>query len=129
MKNTYWNQKGKYQEQYDKWADELMPAMGAAKTVAGELIRAVSRLAYDFYNNGMGNDTSGALNFLRDKGVVDVFTYKTIKPYTTGMCYKGNYDGDLFQIAIESMVDKTIEKVLANPELLTEENTEDMFDY
>lgn len=129
MENTYWNQKGKYQKQYDQWADELMPASGACETVAGEMIRAVSKLGYDFYNNGMCNNTTAALNFLLDKDVIDVYTYKAIKPYAGRMSYKGKYDGDLIQIAIESMVDKTIEKILANPELLTEKNSEDMLDY
>lgn len=130
MENTYWNQKGKYQEQYDQWANELMPMSGTCETVAGEMIRAASKLGYDFYNNGMGNDTTGALNYLRDNKVIDVDTYKTIVPYTGEYDhYYGKYDGDSLQVAIESMVDQTIEKILAKPELLTEENTEDIFDY
>lgn len=129
MKDTYWNQRGKYQADYDRLADELMPAMGAADTVAGEMIRAASRLAYDFYNNGCGNDTSGALQYLRDKGVIDKYTYNTIKPYSRGELYRGDYDGDLIQIAFESIVDKTMEKILNNMDLIMEKNTEDLLDY
>ena len=129
MENTYWNHKGKYQAEYDRMSDELMPAMGACDTVAGEMVRAVSRLGYDFYNNGMGNNTSGAVNFLREKGAIDPNTYDTIYEYTRGQLYHGDYHGDSLQVAIEGAVDSTVELILANPNLLTEANTEDMFDY
>jgi len=129
MESTYWNQKGKYQAEYNRMAEELMPAMGECETVAGELIRSVSRLGYDLYNNGMGNNTSGALNFLREKGAIDRGTYDAIYPYTRGALYHGRYEGDSLQVAIERSVDMTVEMILKNPVLLTMKNTEDMFDY
>jgi hypothetical protein len=128
MENTYWNQKGKYQAEYDRLA-ELMPAMGNCDTVAGELIRAVSKLGHDFYNNGMGNNTSGALNFLKAKGAVDRVTYQVIYEYTRGLLYSGHYEGDLFQLAMESMVDQTVKFILANPQLETEANSANMWDF
>ncbi len=128
MENTYWNQKGKYQAEYDRLA-LLMPTMGNCDTVAGELIRAASKLGHDFYNNGMGNNTSGAVNFLKAKGAVDRVTYQVIYEYTRGLLYDGHYKGDLFQLAMESMVDQTVEFILANPELETEANSADMWDF
>jgi hypothetical protein len=128
MENTYWNGNGRYQADYDRLA-ELMPAMGRCDTVAGELIRAASRLGHDFYNNGMGNNTSGAVNFLRHKGAVERSIYRVIYPYTRGQLYDGHYQGDLFQIAMEKMVDQTVEFIRANPHLETQPNSEDMFDY
>jgi len=129
MKDTYWNQRGKYQSDYDRLADALMPATGACDTVAGEMIRAASRLAYDFYNNGCGNNTRGAVNYLRNKGVIDQYTYRTVLPLASGGRYRGDYDGDLIQIAFESIVDKTMEKILNNMDLITENNSEDLFDF
>lgn len=129
MENTYWNHKGKYQEQYDRMSDELIPASGNCETVAGELMRSVGRLGYDFYNNGMCNNTSGAANFLFEKGAIQDGTYRTIYDYTRGHLYNGNYNGDGLQLAIESAVDQTVEFILNNPQLMTMENTEDMFDY
>lgn len=128
MQNTYWNNKGRYQADYDRLVD-LMPAMGECDTVAGELIRAASRLGHDFYNNGMGNNTSGAVNFLLAKGAIDAQTHATIYEYTRGQLYDGRYEGDSLQVAIEHMVDLTIEFIRANPELETQQNTEDMFSY
>ena len=42
------------EEQKKEWAameDRLMPGMGKAETVAGEIIRAVDRLWYRCYHN------------------------------------------------------------------------------
>lgn len=60
LKNTelgasYWNGTGVYQQEYEKLYDELVPFMGEAKTVNGELVRAASRLFYDYCNNGNMN--------------------------------------------------------------------------
>jgi len=128
MQNTYWNNQGKFQADYDRLV-ELMPAMGSSDTLAGEMIRAVSRLGYDLYNNGMGNNTSGAVNFLQAKGAIDQDTHATIYEFTRGRPYEGRYEGDELQVAIERAVDMTVEMIMRNPQLLTMANTEDMFDY
>jgi len=128
MENTYWNKQGLYQAEYDDLIN-LMPASGNSDTVAGEMIRAVSRLAYDFYNNGMGNNTSGAVNFLDQKGVITREVYNTIYPHTTGAVYRGDYNGDRFQVAIEQAIDETVGMIICNTGLITEANTEDMFDF
>lgn len=129
MQNIYWHEKGKYQADYARLCDELIPAVGACDTVAGEMLRSATRLAYDLYNNGMGNNTSGAVNFLHAKGVIDSKTHATIYDYTRGLLYDGRYEGDSLQVAIEHMIDCTVEHILAHPELTTAENTEDQFDY
>lgn len=43
----------------DKLFDELVPAMGEADTVAGEIVRALCRLGYRYYNDG---DILGGVN-------------------------------------------------------------------
>ena len=129
MENTYWNQTGKYQEQYNQMMDDLVPVSGKCDTLAGELVRSASRLGYDFYNNGMGNNTSGALNFLKHHSAIDDDVYDTIYEYTRGRIYNGNYNGDVFHYAIERMIDQTMAMIVNNPVLLTIENKEDMFDY
>lgn len=129
MENTYWDRKGKYQAELDHLTEMFVPLMGKCSTVAGELVRSATRLAYDFYNNGMGNNTSGAINFLQHWNVIDGDTYRTIYDYSRGQLYQGRYEGDKLQVAIERMMDQTMEFILANPALKTTENTEDMFDY
>ena len=52
---TYWSEQGIYQEEYNKLYEKLVPSSGSAKTLNGELIRAISRLSYDYFNNGNCN--------------------------------------------------------------------------
>lgn len=66
MKDIYWNSNGKHQLEYQELYSTLVPAEGNAGTVEGEMIRAATRLYYDYYNNGMLNNTSGACQFLME---------------------------------------------------------------
>ena len=129
MERTYWDRNGKYQAEYEQMVDDLMPISGAAETLAGELIRAATRLAYDFYNNGMCNNTTGAINFLRDKGAVDAATHEAIYSFAGGVPYMGEYGGGALEVAVNRTVDMTVAMILHNPQLMTIPNTEDMFDY
>ena len=114
---------------FERIFSELVPASGKCETVAGEMLRAAGRLRHDFYNNGMGNNTSGALKFLREKSAIDKELFDYVLPFTTGRLYKGNYENDLFHIAIDRIVEMTTKMVTYNPQLMSMENTEDMFDY
>jgi hypothetical protein len=59
MKNeyepTYWNSKGKFQEEYNFIKDKFIPSMGECKLMKAELVRCISRIYYDIYNNGGDN--------------------------------------------------------------------------
>ena len=52
---AYWDNEGKYQEQYDRAWKQLIPASGEAKDGLPEALRAISRIGYDYYNNGFCN--------------------------------------------------------------------------
>lgn len=65
----------KNEERINKLFEELVPASGKAESLAGELIRAMSRIAYRFYNDGdqvgmgYGKETCNpAARFLMAKG-------------------------------------------------------------
>lgn len=49
---SYWDNEGQFQSEYDKLYEELVPTSGEAKNLFGEAIRAVSRLGYEYLNNG-----------------------------------------------------------------------------
>lgn len=55
MENTYWNNLGKYQSEYDSLYEKLVPKIGIAATENGELLRQASNLYYEYYNNGNMN--------------------------------------------------------------------------
>lgn len=52
---TYWDNEGKYQEQYTKAWEQLIPLQGEAEDGWPELLRCISRIGYDYYNNGFCN--------------------------------------------------------------------------
>lgn len=52
---SYWQETGVYQKEYDELYKDLVPARGCAETIAGEMVRGVSRLYYDYFNNGNCN--------------------------------------------------------------------------
>ena len=110
--------------------EALVPSSGPAETLAGEIVRACSKLRYDFYNNGMGNNTSGAINFLRDNSVVSPMTYESIYAFSRGRIYNGDYNlEDKLHKAIEKMSQNTIDMIAHNPVMRSIENKVDMFDF
>jgi len=52
---SYWNENGVYNNEYHELYKKLVPDMGEAETIEGELIRSVSRLYWDYFNNGNCN--------------------------------------------------------------------------
>lgn len=52
---SYWNSNGAFQKEYDELYEKHVPSSGAATTLNGELIRATSRLFYEYCNNGNCN--------------------------------------------------------------------------
>jgi len=52
---SYWGQDASYSEQYKELYDKLVPSEGEAETQHGEMLRCISRLIYDYNNNGNCN--------------------------------------------------------------------------
>ena len=48
----YWSGNGQYQDEYNQLQDKLVPDMGKADTVEGELLRAVGKIIYRHGNDG-----------------------------------------------------------------------------
>jgi hypothetical protein len=52
---AYWDKNGKYQEQYNAAWKALIPMSGEAEDGWPEALRSISRIGYDYYNNGFCN--------------------------------------------------------------------------
>jgi hypothetical protein len=52
---SYWDNTGKYQTEYNKAWKQLIPVSGEAEDGWPEALRAISRVGYDYYNNGFCN--------------------------------------------------------------------------
>jgi hypothetical protein len=125
MKDTYWMNKGKHQEAYQKLANELLPDSGKADTLHGELLRALGKIYYDYYNNGMCNNTSGPCNFLKAKlnlegpiasALEDIYLESNT----------GGYTKMEMEEPLEMLANYVIEHVM-NTE--NQPNSEDMYDH
>lgn len=55
FKGSYWDNDGKYQAQYEKAWAQLIPVSGEAQAGLPEALRSISRIGYDYYNNGFCN--------------------------------------------------------------------------
>ena len=114
-------------QRIESYFEQFVPASGNCATFAGEMVRAVSKLRYDFYNNGMGNNTSGAVNFLFAKDLISRELYDEIYPWTRGKIVY-SCEGPL-QVAIEKMTDTVCDNLDMNLVHFNVPNSEDMFDY
>ncbi len=108
--------------------DELVPARGKADTVAGEIVRAVNRIAYRSYNDGdhvgvgYGKETCNpaARYLMANAGeVVEVATRNLW----------GVRDDDRYDELLEALEDAVLVYLENHSELKETPNTEDMLDY
>jgi hypothetical protein len=126
--NTYWNSNGKHQAAYQELC-KIVPSSGPAGTVEGEMLRAVTRIYYDYYNNGMINNTSGAVNYLMhcDEllfGLDLCEELAAIEPE----CNTGHYTNASLAYPLEIIADTVIEYAINKNGVYTE-SSDNMFDY
>lgn len=64
---NFWDKTHPLANKAEELFEQLVPGSGNCETLQGELLRASSKIGYDWYNNGWGcNNWSGAVIFLRD---------------------------------------------------------------
>ncbi len=107
---------------------ELVPASGKAATVAGEIIRAISRIGYRYYNDGdhlgvrYGRETCNAAGrYLSAK--CDDRIAKFIRAIW------GEEDDSYYETGLAELEDAILEYLEQHPNLKETQNTEDMWDY
>lgn len=116
------------QGRIDSLFHELVPREGKADTVAGEIVRAVCRLGYRFYNDGdkigveYGKETCNqAARYLMNRAG------ENVAEIISGLW--GMYFDDEYEAGLASLVEAVLAYLNENPELKKKENTEDMFDF
>jgi hypothetical protein len=62
---TYWNDKGKYQKEYDLLSEIMIPMRGDSATKQGQLLRAISNFYHERYNNGHCNPIGVYTKYIR----------------------------------------------------------------
>lgn len=114
--------------------DELVPASGRADTVAGEIVRAVSRIGYRWWNDGdmigvgYGKETcNAAARYLVkacDKRVGDA-----IADMWGDRSRFHTYSDEKYEMLMQKLNGEVLGYLEEHPELKQAANTEDMFDY
>lgn len=109
--------------------EELVPAQGSADTKAGELVRAVSRIGYRFYNDGdrigvgYGNEVCNpAARYIVKEFPDEVFA-RTIN----GMW--GLADEAYYEKGLNMLVGQVVRFIEDHPELKEEKNEIDFNEY
>lgn len=105
--------------------DALVPDKGACDTVAGELIRAITKIMYRDYNDGdlfyegYGIETAGnAASYLSDHGFEDDIIHIA----------EMGLEDDAYTKALEKLDAKIIQSIIDNPELLETPLDYDMYE-
>lgn len=114
-------------ERINKLFEELVPASGKAESLAGELVRAMGRIGYRFYNDGdqvgigYGKETCNpAARFLIKKG------NKEVSDLVVSIW--GIYSETAYEKLLDILTGAVADYVESHPEL-RELPTEDMWDY
>ena len=118
----------KTEERINALFEELVPASGKADTVAGEILRATCRIGYRFINDGdqlgigYGKETCNpAARYLQE------WTNNSVINALSNMW--GLHDEDLYEAALDKLNKAVLDYIEEHPELKTQENTENMWDY
>ena len=90
-KNTWSGLTAKQDVEWGKLWSKYVPSMGMANTVGGEILRAMSRIIYRYYNDGdmvgigYGNQTVNSS---------DRYLYEEVPGYSTldGICFEDVYE-------------------------------------
>jgi len=108
--------------------EELVPARGKADTVAGEIVRAVTRIGYRNYNDGdhvgVGYGREACNPAARYLGEV---AGSRVQQAVLDMW--GIRDDDTYNLAVIRLEQFVLAYLDEHPELKTTPNTEDMWDY
>lgn len=108
--------------------DELVPPTGKANTVAGEIIRAISRLGYRNYNDG---DHLGVGYGKETCNPAGRYLAAKCDEKTASLVWAawGILSDEMYDAALQCLEESVVSFLEANPNLKTTPNTEDMFDY
>lgn len=117
------------EKRLDALFQELVPPIGTADTVAGEIVRAVSRIGYRYYNDGdcinegYGKETCNpAARYLRANAgkevqeLIDIIWERSCMP-------------TLYEKMLNELIEAVIDYIEQNPQLKTTVNEDDMWKY
>lgn len=119
---------------YEELFDKYVPACGKAKTVGGEIVRAVSRIHYRFYNDGdfagygYGIETAGsACSYLSDVLCDYGYDIDELLDNLTSITPEEHHEKD-YTNALYALEKEIASCLKEHPEVFEEENEYDMLE-
>jgi len=132
---NFWNHKHPLSAKYEELYEQQVPDSGGASTVVGELLRAASRIGYDWYNNGWGcNNWSGAVNYIRkhmnelplEADVIRKLNHELDYVYEYSHGEPAPHDEDRAEFAITTITEIVVQGILdTNPAKWTTKSADD----
>lgn len=120
---------------YNELCDKYVPACGKAKTVGGEIVRAVTRIHYRFYNDGdfagygYGVETAGSpCSYLADVLGVVVDDIDKLLRNLTDITPEEHHEKE-YTNALYALEKEIASYLKEHPEVFEEENEDDMWSY
>lgn len=110
---SYWGNEGKYEAEYKELYRNHVKSKGRSESLRGELLRCVSKLYYDLYNNGGCNVDYRDRSSFYGQMIKLVSTYLKIPQYAIDAVFR---DGDDSEGILDDMIDKAIEYIQTNPD-------------
>ena len=89
--NRYWDCEGELESESTE-LQKLVPASGAADTLKGELWRAATKIYYDYYNNGWGNNWMGPADLLMSTFTLSLHVKTALKEHACNNMTDNNFD-------------------------------------
>tara|TARA_B100000902_G_C27048697_1_gene783031 strand:+ start:215 stop:739 length:525 start_codon:yes stop_codon:yes gene_type:complete len=115
--------------------DELVPGSGNSDFIEGEMLRAINRIIYRYYNDGdffykgYGTETAGpAHSFLINSREIPLEIQSTIKSIFTKIMQSSGDEEKSYERLIEFALEKILDYIEGKDGNYTESN-EDMFNY
>ncbi len=137
---TFWNDEHPLSAKANELFTALVPDEGHCETLQGEMLRASTKISYDWFNNGWGcNNWSGAVVFISkyyhlfqnplDKFFIDELMLTACLNYVHGYSHgepcTQDYDGKVCE-TVTKIHEIIINTIIANPEPIA--NPCDMYD-
>ena len=127
---------GSLEKRSNEYFEKLVPGMGNAGTIEGEMLRAINRIAYRFYNDGdyfykgYGTETAGpAHSFLINSNEIPFKLQSVLKSiFNKIMSSPAKDEEKTYEDAIKLMFGEILDYIDSKEGNYTE-SKEDMFNY
>lgn len=106
------------QKKLEQLFDEYVPVEGPADTLGGEIVRAVERVAYRWYNDG-------DMIYHGYGNITVTPSWRFVDSHVPGVTYPEYFEDDVYDRYIEELCKIVVEYLEGTPEVFKKENHKD----